>query len=150
MLPTAKYRHLIYTMSEGLPTWQQLYYPPEVWLEALIMQESSGNERAYRKEPSGAESFGLMQLLTPTVRSILQNQEFTSFNFLYDPFINLSVGRLVVFNLLEWVGRPDVPTILARYNGGGIGNPGEDGTLRNQGYVNSVGKWCIEVIKDSR
>lgn len=144
-LPTSKYRELIHTMSDGLPPWKELSYPPYVWLEGQILQESTGDPKAYRKEPSGVASYGLLQILDTTTKNILGNPGITSFDFLYNPYINLSIGRLVLLDIRSWVGLDNVSTILARFNGGGVGNPDGEGKLRNQDYVNKVAGWSQKV-----
>lgn len=133
-------------------------------LKALAFVESSWNPRAYRFEPlywerylkndshwSGRDpqevsaSYGLCQLMYPTAVGIGFDGDTER---LYNPAINIDLGGRYLRLLLDGVWRDkdawyDFPisamdVSLSRYNGGTVGNPRADGTLRNQSYVNKV------------
>lgn len=133
-------------------------------LKALAFVESSWNPRAYRYEPAFwdhylkddprwsscdpaqvSASYGLCQLMYTTAVSIGFDGPADR---LYNPAINIDLGGRYLRILLDEVWRDkaqwyDFPIsamdcALARFNGGGWRNPGEDGKLRNQSYVNKV------------
>lgn len=143
----------------GLPIWQYHDadpYRPGEWLEALILQESDGDPHAVRYEGHQDQvadgdtpnvddgmfeddrSYGLMQVMGYNARNFCGVPLGTkmNFGFLLLPLANLAFGlRLLSENLADTGG--DVPSTLARYNGGFTGNP-VGGPLRNQSYVDAV------------
>ena len=143
----------------GLPSWAYHDadpFAPGEWLEALILQESGGDPHAVRYEAhqdkvsdgdapgvddsmfEDDKSFGLMQVMGYNARSLcgVPKGVKQDFSFLLLPLTNLSFGlRILTANLVDTGG--DIPTALARYNGGGSGNP-IGGPLRNQVYVDGV------------
>lgn len=178
MLPTAHFRLLFNGAAEGagLPWWRG--FSPGVLVEALAMQESSGNPKARRYEPhhdaagrrdSASDgdvmaqddgpleddaSYGLIQILGSNVRRLVGAPPSTPFNFgfLFDPVIGLGFGLLVLREELKATGG-DVARALARYNGGPTGDrmePGPHGQLqlRRQEYVDGVARWCERVRQD--
>src|SRR5262245_7846063 len=145
-LPTARYRQLLDAIAVecALPGWKQ--FPAGVWLEALVMQESSGNPLARRYEPhhdvAGRKdaasdgdkigqddglleddaSYGLMQVLGSNVRRIIGAPPGTPlhFDFLMRPLAGIAFGLRVLLDELR-VSHNDVDQALARYNGGSTG-----------------------------
>jgi len=84
------------------------------YLQAIIHQESGGNERALRQEPRIHDaSYGLMQLLGRTTRGL----GFTGpLEGLFSPQTNISLGARYFSGLLTKYGEPGAA--LAHYNGG--------------------------------
>lgn len=141
-------------------------------LKAVASVESSLNERAYRFEPgfwerhlkntpewSGQDpnvvsaSYGLMQLMWTTAWQLgfRGNQE-----DLWNPVYNVELGAKLIRMLLDNVVSTEhasfywlspLSITLARYNGGGRGNPDTNGELRNQAYVNKVMKRWEDIKK---
>jgi len=74
---------------------------------------------------------------------------------LYDPETNIIYESRLIRALLDQVWKQGLPNIwedisaydfcFARYNGGSVGNPRDDGTLRNQSYVDKVWRAYDEV-----
>jgi len=165
---TEKYRRVIDAQAElvGLPEWQfnlTTLFAPGVWLEALILQESNGDPMAVRyeghqdKRPDGDtlnvddglfeddRSYGLMQIMGYNARVYCGVPLGTKMNFafLLRPLANMAFGlRLLGENLVDAGG--DVATALARYNGGGSGNP-VGGPFRTQSYVDGVARHARNV-----
>jgi soluble lytic murein transglycosylase-like protein len=159
---TERYRRLINAAAElaTLPPWvngQDVYAPGE-WLEGLILHESAGNPKALRYEAHqdldapgdpdapGADdglleddkSYGLMQVMGYNARRLCGVPDGTPMNFafLLLPMTNMAFGLRILLGELGATGG-DVPSALARYNGGPSGNP-RGGRLRNQDYVDGV------------
>lgn len=158
----------------GLPVWNHIvngsdgpqtvaFVLPGVWLEALILQESNGDQMAVRyeghqdKTPDGDtpnmddglfeddRSYGLMQVMGYNARKYCGVPMGTkmNFSFLLRPLANMAFGlRLLGENLVDTGG--DVSTALARYNGGFTGNP-VGGPLRTQAYVDAVARHAKNV-----
>ena len=174
MLPTAPLRPTIAALAElyRLPPWDSV--PAAVWLEAQILQESSGNPAARRYEPAldivpdadrprvddgtGEDdaSWGLMQVLGWNVRAQVGVAPGTpmSFALMADPAAGLVFGlRHLVRECLVPVGQ-DVARALARYNGGPGGtsmvNDPKTGALvlRRQDYVDAVKRHIPAVLAD--
>lgn len=125
----------------GLPSWTYHNADPftgSEWLEGLILHESSGDPMAVHHDAAPDDldhtSFGLMQIEGVTAKAL----GCSDFNILFLPLTNISFGlRVLTANLTETGG--DVATALARYNGGGHGNP-VGGPFRNQSYVDAVAR----------
>jgi soluble lytic murein transglycosylase-like protein len=130
----------------------------------LILQESDGDPRAVRYEghqdtaPDGDnpraddgffeddKSYGLMQVMGYNARALCGVPKGTrmEFSFLLLPLTNLSFGlRIITANLAETSGH--IPSAIARFNGGGRGNPPGGEILRNQSYVDSVARQAARV-----
>lgn len=123
-------------------------------VEAVVIQESSGNTHAYRFEPQFwsrylakkeewkrqvpsrvSASYGLMQIMYPTAVEVGfhgQPEE------LFIPLIGLTWGCVKLTSLLHWANG-DYNSAFAAYNGGKADNePGHKPILRNQTYATSV------------
>lgn len=144
------------------------------WLEALVMQESSGNPRATRYEPhqdragrtdaaSDADkpgqddgmleddrSYGLMQVMGYNLRRLVGVPPGTpmKFDWALDPLFNIAAGVAVLRGELA-ATHGDVARALARYNGGPTGDAIQaDGKMRREEYVAGVRAWVGRVIAD--
>ena len=163
-MKTERLRPVIDAMAAwvGLPPWayrDQDPFAPGEWLEGLILQESGGEPRAVRYEghqdfvsdgdspgvddgmTEDDKSYGLMQVMGYNARVLcgVPKGVRMDFSFLLLPLTNLTFGlRVLNGDLIDSNG--DVATALARYNGGGSGNP-VGGPLRNQSYVDGVARW---------
>jgi len=139
------------------------YRLKKLYLKAVAITESALNPRAYRYEPAFWErylkdnpewkdrnpnevsaSYGLMQLMFTTAHALGFDG---SGEDLYNPVYNIELGAKLLRQLLDKVEadhldissqRHPCAIASARYNGGSRGNPGPDGTLRNQEYVDKV------------
>lgn len=158
-LPTAIYRSAIAKAADK-------YLWDARLLEAQILVESSGKTTAFKYEPGHADgSFGLLQVLGNTARKLglPPGQAEAS---LCDPYIGLDFGLRTLRDIVRWVGcdvewaqgqfknvtqplPPHLRTVLARYNGGGVGNPDTDGSLRNEAYVQKVEDYFKQVLQDT-
>lgn len=135
-------------------------------IEAVVMTESSGRTDAIREEPQiGDRSRGLMQVLERTAKA-LSFPAGESFDRLFDPDVGVLYGVKVLTQNLDSANKGtkartdgtyavlttpfprEIRIALARYNGGGRGNPGADGTLRNESYVQKVEGWFRKVQVD--
>lgn len=129
-------------------------------LKAIGVVESNLKPNAYRFEPKYWErymkdnpewkdrdpkevssSYGIMQIMYPTAVAA----GFTGPpEELFNPVISIRLGAKLFMSwyneALKLKGCKAWPTeiALARYNGGKVGNPRDDGTLRNQEYVDKV------------
>jgi len=159
-LPTAAFRDSFDKVGG------QFLWDPRL-LEAQAMVESSGLPRAFRYEPAKQDaSFGLMQVLGTTARrlGLPSTQAEAS---LCDAAVGIEYGMKALMDIVHWVGGEcaqdraggayktlslplpaHVRTVLARYNGGGVGNPGADGSLRNEDYVKRVETHFAAVLAD--
>ena len=145
---TERLRPVIDAMAAwvGLPSWAYHDadpFAPGEWLEGLILHESSGDPRAIHHDAAPDDldhtSFGLMQVEGVTAKAL----GCSDYNILFLPLTNICFGlRVLTANLAETAG--DVATALARYNGGGHGNP-VGGPLRNQPYVDAVARQAAVV-----
>lgn len=167
-LPTFPLRPLIDACAAqtGLPQWGE--FAPGVWLEGLILQESTGNPKARRYEPhqdragrhDAAEdadrpdvddaqleddaSYGLMQVMGYNARRLCGVPPGTpmDFRFLFLPITGIAFGLRVLSGELAATGG-SVVRALCRYNGGPTGDAKVDdgrGSLqfRRQEYVDLV------------
>lgn len=84
------------------------------YLQAIIHQESGGNERALRQEPRIHDvSYGLMQLLGRTAKRLGFTGPLAG---LFDPRTNIALGTRYFSGLLTRY--PEPGAALAHYNGG--------------------------------
>ena len=110
-------------------------------------------------------SYGLAQIMFTTAWSMGMRpanwKSMKPFEFqalaegLYDPETNITYESRLVRALLDQVWKQGLPNtwehisaydfVFARYNGGSVGNPRDDGTLRNQSYVDRVWRAYDEV-----
>lgn len=129
-------------------------------IKAVAVTESALDVRAYRHEPMFWErylkdhkdwkdkdtnivsaSYGLMQLMFTTAWGLGFRGQAED---LYNPVINVELGTKLIIQLMaKTLFSPNkalwpLDIALARYNGGSRGNPREDGSLRNQSYVDKV------------
>ena len=174
-LPTAHLRPLIQgaAFAANLPWWRA--YAPAEWLEAIVLQESGGNPKARRYEPApdragrtdaasdadvpdrddglleDDESFGLMQVMGTNIRRIVGAPPGTplNFGFALRPLMAMALGCRILADELDAAG-DKVDLALARYNGGSVGNPRSDGSLRNQSYVDGVAAFAAKVHSDRK
>ena len=136
------------------------YGVKKLLLKAVAITESSLDEHAYRFEPNFYDkylknkpewagkdpseisaSYGLMQLMYTTAWGLGFRGPGED---LYNPVYNVELGAKLLRTLLK--ACPDltgmqlwpIEVALARYNGGSYLNPGPDGKLRNQKYVDRV------------
>ncbi len=174
-LPTARYRALIDAAARlvGLPRWESS--APGAWLEALILNESSGNPRAMRYEAhqdragradassdgdqpgvddgflEDDRSYGLMQVMGSNIRRLVGVPPGTPLRFEWSllPLANLSLGLRVLVAELATTGG-DVDRALARYNGGPTGDDvGAGGEMRCAGYVRRV-RCALDKVEQDR
>lgn len=158
-LPSAKYRAVYQKHASARLLDPRL-------IEAVVMTESSGRTEAVRAEPRiGDESRGLMQVLGKTARA-LGFPAHESPDALFDPDVGVLYGVKVLTQNLDGFNKStkqrgdghyaqlvtpfprEIRVALARYNGGARGNPGPDGTLRNESYVAKVESWFRAVVLD--
>lgn len=159
-LPTATYRDLFEKHGRSSLIDPRL-------IEAVAMTESSGQTDAYRDEPQIADgSRGLMQVLQRTARGLGMPANMSA-DTLFEPNTGVHYGVLCLAQNLDGFNKSktqrtdgtyailteplprEIRIALARYNGGGKGNPRPDGTLRNEGYVAKVEKWFRAVVLDT-
>ena len=157
-LPTAIYRGLFAKVASA-HNWD-----PRL-LEAQVMVESSGNTKAMKTELQIQDaSRGLMQVLYKTAHSLGLPDGHA--DDLFDPYVGVEYGLRALVDIAKWshfspewaqgkwklVSLP-LPTnlriVLARYNGGAHGNPREDGTLRNESYVERIELFFEAVTKET-
>lgn len=151
-LATRRYRKLFQWIEEYytiIPRWNidegtndAKIYKPSIWIEGLVLQESSGNPSAHRYEPAIDQmSYGLGQILQRTAESLLQCK-FLMPGVIARPMFNVSLIAMTILDIIDTIENQKlevtVPLILARYNGGILGNPDQNGKLRNQFYVDLV------------
>jgi hypothetical protein len=166
MLPTAKYRRVLEAQAEylGLPAWGDI--PACVWLEALVLHESSGNPKAYHVDRADPEagamaqldaSYGLMQVEGRNAATYLGHAPVT-FDFLFYPLANLAFGLRILTEAFA-LTNAGVEAALAYYNGGAWGARTKYTTgsvtqsktvLNNQSYVDAVAQLCPLVTADRK
>lgn len=106
---------MLETFSTLIRKYSALYNVPEVWIKAVIMQESSGNPNAYRAEPQiNDASYGLMQILLRTARNLGYEGESDG---LYDPDTNINLGTKLLAELRQSYG-DDIQRVYSAYNSG--------------------------------
>lgn len=152
----------------GLPAWPvhgEVYRPGE-WLEALILQESSGRPDVRRYEPhldtrpdgdaplkddgptEDDASWGPMQCLGLNVKAILGASSASVLNYtpLFDWVLGLGFGMVILRQLIR-AKEQNVGRALACYNGGTTGDALQlpDHSMRCQRYVNGVEGHATEV-----
>jgi soluble lytic murein transglycosylase-like protein len=141
-MKTEKYRPLIDAAVAlvGLPPWSRtgrIFLPGE-WFEGIILHESSGDPRAIHHDGAPDDidttSYGLMQIEGRTAKGL--GWDGKSIEALFLPIQNIAYGLRVIAANLGGTGQV-VESAIARYNGGGFGNP-IWGPLRNQPYVDAV------------
>jgi len=129
------------------------YGVPFAAIKAIIARESEFSPWAWRREPSGVESHGLMQLLDATAKGAgysgprgTANKETGQYSGLYDPATNIDVGA----RHFAWCykhAKGDVGKALSIYNGGASAERRNDGKritndpaapFINQAYVDWV------------
>lgn len=95
--------------------YSEQYNVPEVWIKAVIQQESSYNPNAYRAEPAiNDASYGLMQLLYRTAQGLGYSGLPDG---LYDPDTNIMLGTKLLGQLrLQW--GDNVQAVYSAYNSG--------------------------------
>jgi len=103
-------------------------------IAAIIYTESRGNPNLQKYlESKGDFVYGLMQIrLTTAVLELGYNGKSTD---LYQPAINIGLGSMYLKSLRDKYG--SIMDAISAYN---QGNPGKnnDGSYKNQGYVNAV------------
>ncbi len=99
------------SLSESIAA---LHHVDPALVLAIIHDESGGNPDAFPEDPArDGASFGLMQLLLPTARSV----GFTgAARFLFDPPINVHLGTAYLASLIAEHTNPWLA--LVAYNGG--------------------------------
>jgi soluble lytic murein transglycosylase-like protein len=109
------------------------HIPREVVL-AIIDRESYPryNANSYRKEPSGRESFGLMQVLDTTAQGL----GFAPAALL-DPVTGIVAGASYLGNQLKRY-KGDITKAVAAYNAGSARPDGKGGYVTTPGYVDFV------------
>jgi len=152
------------------------YRIPKLLLKALAIRESALNPEAYRYEKKFwktylqdnpewmdedpakvSASWGLCQLMFVVAVELGFGKDRTG-EELCDPVINIELAakklRLILDTLYKYK-TPDknfmllpIEICLSRYNGGGSGNPADDGTLRTQVYADKVMKTWAELAKE--
>ncbi len=106
---------------------------------AHIQVESSWNPQAYRSEPQiNDASWGLMQLLLKTARSISGNSSLTASELL-NPETNIDLGTRYIAQQMKRYNN-NVDDAIAAYNAGSARRK-SDGIYINQDYVDKVNKW---------
>lgn len=167
MLRTRNYREVIQLAARMFGFPHLGGYPAEVWLEAMILQESSGNPHARRYELAldrkpdqdvpllddllleDDASYGLMQVLGSTYKEVLGIPQGTtvSFSVLENPIVNIGVGCIYLSKLMGQVNN-DAVRALCRYNGGGRGDELVAGRYRRQEYPAAILARCPGVEDD--
>lgn len=93
------------------------------------------------------KSYGLMQIMGYNLRALVGipagAQAVVDFRWALDPAVNIALGCRFLRDLHRAAYRVTderrrLLIVLARYNGGGLGNPNDKGKLRTAGYVGKV------------
>ncbi len=92
----------------------QAYAVPFEWIKAIIGAESDFNPNAYRREPSGVASYGLMQILDKTAAGLGYTGDLAG---LYDPAVNIDLGAKLLSQLRGAYG-DDFRAVYSAYNSG--------------------------------
>ena len=154
------------------------YSIPKLLLKALAIRESALRPDAYRYEPKFWEkylkdnpewegedpavvsaSWGLCQLMY-VVAVELGFKKGRTGEELCDPVVNIELAAKKLRLILDTLYKYKIPdknfmllpiTIaLCRYNGGGGGNPMDDGTLRTQKYADKVMRTWTELREEEK
>ncbi len=166
-LNSKKY-HLNKTVTKAIVECESSYndrayrYEP-AFFKNLILKEPYWAD----KDPSiVSASYGLAQIMFTTAWAMgmkpanwktMTHEEFQGLaEKLYDPVINLELQGKLLRTILDRVWAEGIPQkfdhisawdcCLARYNGGSWQNPSDDGTLRNQKYVDRIWR-TFEALK---
>lgn len=103
-------------------------------IRAIISVESNWDPNAYRAEPQISDaSYGLMQLLLSTAKSVSGNSSLTP-NQLIDPTLNISLGSQYLRQLYNRFG--NLMDVVASYNAGSPIKSGDQ--YMNQKYIDKV------------
>lgn len=138
------------------------YHLEKALIKAMAIVESALDVRAYRHEPMFWErylknnddwknkdpkivssSYGILQIMFTTAHQLGFRGQFED---LYNPVINIELGAKLIRQLLNGIKTTTnealwpLDVAICRYNGGSRGNPGADGSLRNQSYLDKVMK----------
>ena len=123
------------TLEPIIREMSQKYNIEPAWIMATIKAESNWDVNASRFEAHKVDaSWGLMQLLLSTARSVLQNSNLTTTQ-LIQPRINIEAGTKFLSQL--WSRFGNMRDAIAAYN---AGSPrlGKDGKYVNKEYVDKV------------
>lgn len=146
-----------------------------VLVEAIVVQESSGNADAFRFEPGFynryikpkglfvgqnprrvSSSYGLMQVMYPTALEHGYPKEYPP-ERLFEPELALRTGCAVLRRLLDWAdtfpaAKPEkrLSAALASYNGGRGSNTPDNEILRNGVYAREVLQKRDLLVKEGR
>lgn len=128
---------------------RQLPFP--IWLEAQLMQESSGNPLAFHRDDEGHFSIGLGQIENSTYRDYHGSSSeywFTkpeNMKILERPLLNILWTFIIHLDnqdFLEARHLNTVENLLSMYNGG----PSRIGS--DQAYIDKVKEWIPKVLGD--
>lgn len=109
-------------------------------IRAIISVESSWNPKAYRYEPHIKDaSYGLMQVLLKTGKSVASNPALTSAQ-LVQPTVNILIGTKYLKQLSDRYNYY-LDDVIAAYNAGSAIK--KLGFYINQSYVNKVKTWLF-------
>jgi soluble lytic murein transglycosylase-like protein len=126
----------------SISTYARQFVVPEAWIKAVILQESSGNPKAYRAEPRiNDASYGLMQLLYRTAKGLGYTGAAEG---LYDPDLNIQLGTKLLGQLRRQYG-DNFERVYSAYNSGS-----PDKYLTSSQVADHVGKavaWLTRVIE---
>lgn len=129
------------TLEPIIQEMSQKYGIEPAWIKAHIKAESNWDVNASRFEAhKGDASWGLMQLLLATARSVLGNNNLTTTQ-LIQPRNNIEAGTKFLSQLINRFG--NMRDAIAAYN---AGSPrlGKDGKYVNQDYVDKVTRFYNE------
>lgn len=116
------------------------YAVPPALVKAVIKQESNWDVNASRYEMHlNDSSWGLMQVLLKTGKSVLGNDQLT-IQQLIEPTTNITIGTKYLGML--WTQHGNIRDAIAAYN---AGSPrlGKDGKYVNAEYVDSVYRYFL-------
>lgn len=141
-------------------TMAKKYRLEKTLLKAMATVESALDVRAYRHEPEFFEqhlslqdawkdkdpeivsaSYGLFQIMFTTAWQLGFRGQAED---LYNPVINTELGAKLLRQLVDRIRTTNnihlwpLDIAICRYHGGSKGNPGNDGTLMDQGYLDKV------------
>lgn len=143
-------------LLKSLAITESSLIPTATRFEPLYWERYMKNDPLWAdKDPKVVSaSYGLLQIMLPTAMGL----GFTgTTEELCDPMINILLGAKFLRQLIDksiekrWTDKfywlSPLQISLARWNGGGWKNPGEDGSLRNQKYVRKILKTWGELRK---